>query len=273
MASNNVTLYSSFNPSNLRFGSVEKNKKGGRLVNVYDPSSNGPMLIQSPPCRLPFGVSAYTDPISGSIQSYSLDLSFSGADTDSKMACFLEKMTEMDQLIRDTAVANSQAWFGKAHQADFLEELYRPLVKPPSDKKYAPTLKTKISVSGGEPNVLVFDTNKKPCLLSDIPKGAVVRAIFQIGSVWFVSKNYGITLRVVQVGIVSLPTTISNTFSFVDEETGANLLDAGEGPSAAAGDRTVDEEPNNTGYDSDALMDEDGQLPPLRKRKAHVTDP
>ena len=96
----------------------------------------------------------------------------------------------------------------------------RPLVKPATDpSKWAPTLKTKIAMSSGEPAALVFDVNKQPATLADVPKGAVVRAIFQVGSVWFVGgKNFGITLKVMQIGLVSVPNTITNTFGFVDED-------------------------------------------------------
>ena len=40
---------------------VEKNRKGGKLVSVYHSGTSRQITLQSPACRLPWGVSAYTD--------------------------------------------------------------------------------------------------------------------------------------------------------------------------------------------------------------------
>lgn len=213
-----LVLYSNFNPSNVRFGAVEKNRKGGKMINVFDASTNRPIVIQTPACHVPFGVSAYNDTSSGEIQSYSLDLSFRGADTDPRMATFAEKMGALDDIILDAATQNSEAWLGKQMSRELTAEFYRHLVKPSSDPRWAPTLKTKIAMNRGEPAAIIFDADKKPVTLADIPKGATVRAIIEIGSVWFVGKNFGVTLKVRQVIIVSKPSTILNTFGFIEDE-------------------------------------------------------
>ena len=56
-----ITLYSAFDPADVAFGQVEKNRKGGKLVSVYHSGTSRQITLQSPACRLPWGVSAYTD--------------------------------------------------------------------------------------------------------------------------------------------------------------------------------------------------------------------
>ena len=125
MATSKVMLYSAFDPTSLRFGAVERNRKGGKIINVYTESTNGPINVQSCACHIPFGVSKYTD-ATGEVQSYNLDLSFRGADTDPKVALFQERMAALDDVILTAATENCEEWFGKKNMSrDIISELYR----------------------------------------------------------------------------------------------------------------------------------------------------
>ena len=208
MAANPVVLYSGFEPSALRFGAVERNRKGGKQVNLYNgtPGAASQIMIQTPPCHLPFGISDYNNKDTGKVESYQMSMSFRGADTDARVATFQAKMAALDNLIMETAATNSEAWFGKKLSRDALEMMYRPLIKPSNDDRYASTLNTKIPVSGGEPQVVLFDVDNNPISVDAVPKGAVVRAILKVGNLWFIAGGmFGVTLYVTQARVVSLP--------------------------------------------------------------------
>lgn len=67
------------------------------------------------------------------------------------------------------------------------------------------------------PTTVVFDSNRQEVPADALVKGCTVRCILELSSVWFVGKTFGVSLRVLQVAIVSRPATIDG-FAFVDDE-------------------------------------------------------
>ena len=210
-----VTLAKNLDVSKIVFDSVKKNALGGKIVYL---SYNGEKKItmQTTEVSAPFGLSAYTDETTGNVR-YSLDYSYRGMDSNPKIKLLHDKMTELDNLMIDTGVANSKDWFGKKMSREVVEALYRPIVKPAKDpEKYAPTTKLKIVSNDKGMKVLAFDNTKQPFDLTTLTSGASVAAIIECSSVWFVNKQFGVTWRLVQAK-VNQPTTISGC-AFVDSD-------------------------------------------------------
>jgi hypothetical protein len=143
-----IILANVFDPKAVTFSALEKNKKGGKVIFIGIPDASGQrqrITLQTPPLALPFGVSPYTEASTGEVQSYSLDVSYRGADASPKVAEFLAKMRELDDVLLDVAVENSKEWFGKKMSKEILSEFYRKLVKDSATPgQYPPVTKFKV---------------------------------------------------------------------------------------------------------------------------------
>jgi len=119
------------------------------------------------------------------------------------------------------AVENSKAWFGKPMSKEIVEELYRPLMKESKmPEKYAPTMKIKIrpSRNGDSFNLQAFTSDKEPFDMKEFQPGTNVKCIVDFSPVWFVNKQFGLTLNLIQVEIVSLPAGRLQGFAFQSDD-------------------------------------------------------
>ena len=210
-------MSSAFDPRSIRFSALEKNKMGGKVVYCSPPDNpKARIAVQFPALNIPFGAEPYVD-ATGETQSYSMNVSFRGDDTDPKIADLLAKMRVLDDVLLDTAVERSKEWFGKVMSRELVSEFFRRLVKDPKDPKYAPVMKMKIPLSGGEPTTQFYDETRAPCTVDNMSKGATVRCIAELSSVWFVNKTFGVTWRLVQCAVASRPRRLEG-YSFQDDE-------------------------------------------------------
>jgi hypothetical protein len=216
-SSGNVMLSSAFDPAAIVFSSVEKTRKGGKIVYLgTGATGKDRIVLQTPPMAMPFGVTPYQEASTGEIQSYSVDVSFRTGDVDPRVAEFQKKIKDLDDVLIDAATKNSADWFGKKMSRDLVSEFYRRLLK--ENPNYAPILKMKVSVdSHGEPGAQFFDENRAPVSIDYLTKGSTVKMIAELSSVWFVNKTFGATFRLVQAAVVSKPNRLQG-FSFVDDD-------------------------------------------------------
>lgn len=225
MASNNqIMLHSAFKPTELKFSGVQKSAKGQKMIFINTPTGSK-VKVQTPAMRSPFGLSTFNDTQTGS-SSTSLDISFNGAESNPKLEHFLKVCRELDEVVLDVAHKNSEELFGKKLSKEILSEFHRPVTRDPSDPKYAPTVRLKIT-----PYSEIYDENQQRCDPESITKGSVVRAIFE-PSFWIVNKSFGVSLRVVQLAIIERPAGLSG-FAFADDEDD-------DGVSASTGMQFVD---------------------------------
>jgi hypothetical protein len=168
---------------------------------------------------LPFGISGYRDRPDAEPLSYSADLSFRDMETDDNVATFYNKIKALDSHLLDAAVEKSVEWFGKKKSRELLEDTYRPLTKVDAAGKFAPNMKFKIAMSNGVPNVRVFDTDKTPITIDDVPRGSKVKIIAELASVWMVGggTQWGVTFRAAQILVVSKPATLDK-FAFTNDD-------------------------------------------------------
>lgn len=220
MASNNVILYKNFDASKLVCGEQTKNKSGGNQVSLLYEGSRR-IILQTPKMAVPFGVSEYVPENNAGPVKYSLDASFKGVPEDARLNIFLDVAHAIDARMVDLAVEHSKAWFGKQMSREIVEELYRPLVKPSKQpEKYAPTIKFKIRPArdgGVGMNVQAYDKNRQAFDMSDFQAGSTVKCIVDFAPIWFVNKQFGVTLNIVQLEVVSLPAGKLQGFAFHNE--------------------------------------------------------
>lgn len=211
-----VILSHAFDPASVAFGSLEKTKKGGRIVYVNTVDKQR-IVIQTPAMVMPFGVTPYQE-TGGDIQSYSIDLSFRTADTDPKVADFLQKIKALDKLLVDTATESSEEWFGRSMDRQLVSEFYRTLLNN-KNPDYPPTIRIKVGVNvSGEPAAQFFDENRNPVGIEYLGKGCTVKMICELSSVWFVNKTFGATFRLIQAAVMHKPRRLQG-YAFHEEET------------------------------------------------------
>lgn len=210
-----VILYKKFDASMLTCGELTKNKSGGNQVSLMYGGNRQRIVLQTPQLATPFGVSEYV-PDNGPIK-YSLDASFKGIDTDKRLAAFFKTINQIDERMIDLAVENSTTWFGKNMSKKVVEELYRPLIKPSKQpEKYAPTIKFKIRNDPSQ-SIEVFDTNRDHFDMREFQSGSTVKCIADFAPVWFVNKQFGLTMTLIQMEIVSPPIGRLQGFAFQED--------------------------------------------------------
>ncbi len=216
MASNNsIILHSNFAPrEQMKFSPMVKTAKGQKIVYINTPTKQK-VRVQTPQMRAIFGLSRYDDSNTGSC-SFSLDLSFNGRNENPKLDNFLTKLREVDEYLLDIAHERSVEYFGKEMSREILSEFHRPCVRDPSDPKYESTVRLKLT-----PYSEIFDETHQKVDMDQIAKGSVVRAIVE-PSFWLVNKSFGISLRVLQLEIISRPSGVSG-FAFEDDDDATDV--------------------------------------------------
>lgn len=213
-------MYTTFDASELTCGESTKNRAGGNQVSLLY-NGQKQIVLQTPAMSVPFGLSEFTPESNVGPVKYSLDLSFKGCDTNPKVEQFLKMVKTLDQKMIALAVENSKAWFGKPMSKEIVEELYRPLMKESKmPEKYAPTMKIKIrpSRNGDSFNLQAFTSDKEPFDMKEFQPGTNVKCIVDFSPVWFVNKQFGLTLNLIQVEIVSLPAGRLQGFAFQSDD-------------------------------------------------------
>lgn len=210
-----------FDATNIQFDRVAKNKAGGNIVyfkyNVKEEQLKK-IVLQTPKLIAPFGLSTFVDDITG-ITKYSIDLSFRNENEDKSIQNFKSMIQQIDSYMIENAVINSKEWFGKKLSLEVVKELYRPLIKYSRDpSKYADTIKFKIR--NNIENIDAFDENKEKFDMNNFTSGSSVRCIVELASIWFVNKQFGCSLSLVQIQVFKLEKIQGFSFeSDSDDET------------------------------------------------------
>jgi hypothetical protein len=209
----NVVLPSNFKIENVSFKEPKKNTVGGQSVLLnytYPDKKNGPLIMQTPKMRMPFGPDA-GDTDTGA-KKYSINTTLANDDNPNQnLQVFTEIIRSLDQKTKDFAAEHSELWFGKTQKPEVLEEFYKSAEKKSKNDKYPSTLKLKLPVKAGDkpvPQFDIYNDNKELVNivedggidLSCLQKGGEVVAIIQCTGVWFVGKTqFGLGWKVVQL--------------------------------------------------------------------------
>jgi len=188
-----LSMFSSFNPSDVTFSDVRKNAKGGKVV--YLNSVIGQKLIfQLPAMRAPFGLSEYKDESSGRV-SYSLPLSLDKPE-------ILEAFSNFDARVLDYITEHSEELLGKRMSREVISEgMYKSPVKPSSKEGYSPTLNLKVITSPKDGSIVTeaYNHQRQPVPLTTVEKGQSLNAIIELNQIWRTPAGVGVSVRVHQV--------------------------------------------------------------------------
>jgi hypothetical protein len=221
--SSKTILARDFESSKVTFSEPKTLESGGKQA--YINYSGGMFVMQTPVCRLPYGLSVFDK--QGPVK-YSMDLSFDGYDNNEKMKQFFDAMSALDNHMLDQAVVNTQKWFKKNLSRDVLENLYTPCIKYAKDKDgnqkpYPPTLKVQLRQKrdSSDFEVQVYDDEKKPVvnpvMQELIVKGAQLKCLIQCTGVWFAGGKFGLSWKATQICLDSVPQN-AGKFTFIDDD-------------------------------------------------------
>lgn len=238
-------VHTDFHCSNLSVTELKQTAKGAKVVWVN--YRGGPLYLQTPhQLRAPMGIRRW-DNDSGP-PSYELTLSLSGESGEH----FAQSLTEMDDWVKQQAIANSKQWLRKnVTEMVVIETLYNPTLRHARDKdtgevtdKWPPTFRAKIPMSDGRPECETYEmVNGKPQRVDLLDllerrslKGAMVTAIVKCTGIWFLQK-FGMSWQVQQL-LIEPNASELRPFAFVGAAgSGGSALAAGR---EFTGDETFD---------------------------------
>ncbi len=221
--SSNVVLASNFNTQKVSFSQLKVLESGGKQAYVnYD---GGRFVFQTPNCNLPYGMSVFDK--NGPVK-YSVELSLRGYDEQgSKMQQFHEALSRLDEFMIDQGVKHCKQWFKADLSRDVIKAFYTPVVKKSIDKEgnpkpYPPTIKLALKQKRDSQEFDVSCYDEKRTLYRGIPleelmvKGAQMTCLIQCTGVWFAGSKYGLSWKLEQALVTSLPQS-ARGFTFVDD--------------------------------------------------------
>tara|TARA_A100001015_G_C15034932_1_gene735572 strand:+ start:765 stop:1544 length:780 start_codon:yes stop_codon:yes gene_type:complete len=231
-----VVLASTFKIENVSFKEPKKNAVGGQsvLLNYWNENTrkNGPLLLQTPKMRMPFGPDISTAENGG--KRYSVNTSLAHTDSPNlNLKQFTEIIRVLDEFTKKFAVDNSEMWFGKKQKIEVIEEFYKSAEKKSKNDKYPSTIKLKLPVKmvgtpdsqKPVPQFEIYDDSKNNINvvvehdidLSCLEKGADIIGLIQCTGVWFVGKTQlGLGWKIVQVKTFKSQKIVG--YSIVDED-------------------------------------------------------
>lgn len=246
--SSNVVLSTNFNTQKLAFSPLRVLDSGGKQAYInYD---GGMFVFQTPSCSLPYGMSAFDK--AGPVK-YSVELSLRGyEDSGSKMKQFYDALSRLDEYMIDQGVKNCRQWFKADLTRDVIKAFYTPMVRLAKDKDgnpkpYPPTIKLSLRQKRDSQDFDVQCFDDKRQRYAGIPleellvKGASVTCLIQCTGVWFAGSKYGLSWKLTQALVNSLPQSARN-FTFVDEGELQGSTKAHSAPVAVHEDEEEEEE-------------------------------
>ncbi len=123
--------------SKLTFSDVKVDNHGRKMIFVnYD---GGKLVIQTPKMYTPNGIKRWRkkDAVDNKDDSFEIEMTFSGENTNEDLKNFHIKMKSIDKLIKEQIMSHSKEWLGKQKVSmEVIEDaFYAPIVKVPVDKE------------------------------------------------------------------------------------------------------------------------------------------
>lgn len=181
-------------------------------------------LKDEPQLRAPYGISKPFDDKQSDDDRKSLDMSI---ESDNLLAV----LKDLDEHNINVAFENCERWFGKKLTREHITFMYRPIVTPDKNGKYRPTFRTKINTNAQSDRATRFfyieeADNKVKYIQKDsaiVTKGCRLVPMVEIGSLWFSSTQFGMTLECTD--LIVFPHAQREEFPFQWGETQAVPMD------------------------------------------------
>lgn len=202
----NVKYAKEIDISNIEYSDVKS--YGDHANIVYLQYEEGPIILQTPFMKMPYGMNNYKQDNGKS--KYSLQLSFGNNESD-KMNEFKSLLEKIDEKVINDGVKNSTKWLKrKIKSADAAQALFTGSIKvstengEPTDK-YPPTFKVNVQVYNDQAKFNSYNTNKEVINSNDLLanenplKGQNARAIVKLGGIWLAGGKFGIIWNLEQL--------------------------------------------------------------------------
>lgn len=194
--------------SKITFSDIKTDNHGRKMVFVnYE---KGKVLIQTPKMYVPNGIKRWRkkEAVDNKDDSFEMEMSFSGEDTNQDIRLFHDKMSGFDELVKKFILSHSKEMLGKPKISMELIEnaFYAPTVRIPTDKEgnilqFPSRIRAKLDrerVNGDNftgrflsykkppTPVLMFDESKQQINMDEnnfetvVPKGSHVVAVLEL---------------------------------------------------------------------------------------------
>lgn len=221
--------------SEVSFSELKRQKSGYvSWVNVKDNGRMKRIYVKTPKMFAPFGATNYNAGDASQKNKFSVALSFKGVEDNEELQALKQLLQKLDETVVDNTYSNKE-WrkqiSKKTVSRDVIETNYAPVYREGAedgDKKYPGlfNLKAQVNWKDGEPSVgtKVYDSNKQELQINFenygevIPKLTDLKCIFQVASVWFINKKFGLTLKLVQAKVFSNEMAALPDFCFDEED-------------------------------------------------------
>jgi len=214
MSKNFVLTLPEWDITNSRFMQPKVNERGGKSVNIISNQTNRGLHISLPFLNT-WGISDFVDEKTGeSDGKYSLSLSFPSEDyaTESTRQA-LDKLKAFENFILDSAVKNSEVWWGESMSREVAKHTFFPFLKYSRNKDTKkidltkpPTIRAKVPFYDGTWKTEIYniksqmiypaDDNTTP--MDHIPSRSNVACVLQCGGIWIGGKGWGLTWKLFQ---------------------------------------------------------------------------
>lgn len=202
--------------SNYTFTKPKVLSSGGKSVGVVN---SGKVLTLSTPLMTTWGLGDYEGN-----QKFEFSLQYPTEEySDPETETFQQNMKQFEDNIKDEAITNSMAWFGKKTMSkEVIDALWSPMLKYSKypkghanegefDYDRPPRLQVKVPFYDGiwkaelydDAETRLFPNVNEPTVtpLDFITKGAKVATLIQCGGIWFANGKFGVTWKLVQAVI------------------------------------------------------------------------
>ena len=225
---------------------------------------NQKLAVQTPRMSVAFNMKPNT---MGEYPKYSVELSFSGMESDESLQKFHDNIEAMDQFMIDQGVKNSMAWFKqKKVSRDVIDAKYSPMIKTPTDKEtgevltqYPQRLRLKVPYYDGKFGCEVFDKdgNKMEDPMEEIlVRGTRVKAIIECVGLWISASSYMCQWKVVRME--ADVQKVQRGFAFLPDTDDEDDSEEASAPAPAPAPAVVNEpEPEPENDESDDESDEE----------------
>jgi len=228
------------NLKKVSFSELKRQKSGYvSWVNFKDNGSLKRLYVKTPKMFAPFGATNYNpNNVASMNNKFSVALSFKGEDENSEIADLKALLEKLDKLVVDQT-CNDKMWSKqiskKKPSREVIDSAYTHLlkIKDDDDNKFPAlfNLKAQVNWKDGEPYVgtKVYNTKKEVLDINFenygevLPKLTDMKCVFQVASVWFINKKFGLTLKLVQAKVFPSSMGQLPDFALDDDEVEEEL--------------------------------------------------
>jgi hypothetical protein len=178
---------------------IQINQFNNRKI-VISTKQGTPLRIQFPRMYMPFGVSGFTPEVGPT--KYNIDFAIKGYDEEgSYMKKFYDSLRQLENMIVDAVVDQSEAIFGSQMTKEELLPMFNSNVKESPERE--PKFRVKVDTDM-EDNIKanVFNADKNP-MKDEVTNGLYARnsghAMVELNSVYFLNRKFGCTWKLNQL--------------------------------------------------------------------------